>query len=159
MASDITIVPISADLQLRTTVATWSHRAWSPDFPNDTIQTYLDLYEQSHRDESALPIVFVAHTPTGEPIATATLVADDELPGWPDTGPWLAALWVDEKHRRLGIANALMARVESAARALGYASLHLYTHDQTAWYERHGWLKIGTGQLPAHDVTVMIKQL
>lgn len=153
------VVAIPDDESVRRTVATWSHAAWSEDFPGDTEQTYLDIYSSASSNGSSLPYVCVAFDYLGAPIGTATLIDDDELPGYESRGPWLAAVWVQPSHRRQGVANALVHHVESVACANGFTELHLYTNDQQAWYARHGWAAIGTGKLAVHEMTVMRKQL
>ena len=140
-------------------VASWSHRAWSIDFPGDTEQTYLELYAQSSNDASALPYVCIAVADDGTAIGTATLVADDELRGFAELSPWLAAVWVEPEHRGAGVGNAMVSHIENVATRLGYKGLHLYTHDQQDWYTRHRWEIVGVGVLPHHTVTVMHKVL
>lgn len=153
------IIPIPRDPAIRIKVASWSHRAWSIDFPGDTEQTYLDLYEQASHEASTLPYVCVAIEGDGAVIGTATLVADDELPGFEDSSPWLAAVWVEPQFRAAGVANAMVKHVEATAALLGYKQLFLYTHDQQSWYLRHNWEIIGVGALAHHTVTVMQKAL
>ena len=159
LKSHLKIVPIPADPVIRNMVAGWSHRAWSIDFPGDTEQTYLDLYEQSSHNASSIPYVCVAIADDEAVVGTATLVADDELPGFEDLKPWLAAVWVEPEHRSAGVANAMVKHIEEKAAALGYKHLHLYTHDQQSWYLRHNWEIIGVGSLAHHTVTVMQKTL
>ena len=153
------IIPIPLDPVIRNKVASWSHRAWSIDFPGDTEQTYLDLYEQSSHNATSLPYVCVAIADDGAVIGTATLVGDDELPGFEDLNPWLAAVWVEPEHRSAGVANAMVNHIEEKASELGYKNLNLYTHDQQDWYLRHHWKIVGTGTLAHHAVTVMQKAL
>ena len=151
------VIALPRTPEVRAKVARWSHEAWSADFPGDTEDTYLDLYSQASDDGSLMPYVCVAVDDNERVIGTATLVDDDELSGFETIGPWLAAVWVDTAHRRLGAANAMVEHIENVARAQGHPALHLYTHDQQHWYARHGWETIGQGQLPTHRVTVMRK--
>ena len=144
---------------MRATVARWSHLAWSHNFPSDTEQTYLDLYETASHDGNSLPYVCVALNVGNKPIATATLIDNDELPGFENLSPWLAALWVEPDYRHQGIANALVRHIEDVASNLGYKRLFLYTHDQQHWYQRHSWKEIGEGKLMHENVTVMSKFL
>ena len=152
------IVPIPDDPAVRSIVARWSDRAWSADFPGDTEHTYLDLYARSSADGSALPYVCVAMNDDCA-IGTATLIDDDELPGFEIHGPWLAAVWVEPEYRSRGVANAMVAHIESVTRSLGHSELFLYTHDQMDWYARHNWHEFGVGTLAVHHVTVMRKIL
>jgi GNAT superfamily N-acetyltransferase len=54
-------------------------------------------------------------------------------------------LWVDPEWRRRGLGRRLMDEVESAARRLGYSSLHLATGDHqpeaVALYQAGGWVR------------------
>jgi GNAT superfamily N-acetyltransferase len=66
-------------------------------------------------------------------------------------------LWVDPAWRGRGIARALMAAVEDAARALGLTELRLSTGDRqpeaVALYDSSGWERVLVGQdgLPVPD--------
>jgi GNAT superfamily N-acetyltransferase len=54
-------------------------------------------------------------------------------------------LWVEPGWRRRGLGQRLMDEIESAARRLGFSSLHLATGDQqpeaVALYEASGWVR------------------
>jgi GNAT superfamily N-acetyltransferase len=54
-------------------------------------------------------------------------------------------LWVDPEWRRRGLGRRLMDEIESAARRLGFTSLHLATGDHqpeaVALYEASGWVR------------------
>ena len=53
-------------------------------------------------------------------------------------------LWVDETHRRRGIAQGLMARLEDFARGHGAVVAYLRTVDARPFYERIGYEVYGT---------------
>jgi GNAT superfamily N-acetyltransferase len=64
----------------------------------------------------------------------------------PETGVGeIKRLWVDPDWRRRGVGRRLMDEMESAARRLGFSSLHLATGDQqpeaVALYEANGWMR------------------
>jgi GNAT superfamily N-acetyltransferase len=85
-----------------------------------------------------IPACFVAHH--GETyLGSACLIAND-LEARPQYTPWIAALWVEESHRRQGIATALMGRAATSAAALGFSKAHLCAvPEKTAFYVKRGF--------------------
>lgn len=139
--------------------AEWSFTAWSHEFPNDTVQTYLDQYTLAANPGDRLVEVYAAIDPSTQLLGLATLVDDDELPGVIEPGPWIAAVWVDPAARLIGVGGSLIRHATLRARSLGVRDLYLYTEDQQAWYERKGWARIREATLNALPVTVMTKRL
>lgn len=154
----VTVTTMADDDGIRRVVAEWSIAEWGDDFPADTIDTYLDLYAASARDANELPVVFVAMD-GDDPVGTATLVADDELPDATEPGPWLAATYVTVGARGNGVGAVLVSTVENEARRLGHDTLYLYTHDAHYWYARQGWTPLREAVLTGRTVTVMTKSL
>ena len=124
------------------TAAEWSFEAWQHEFPSDTVQTYLDQYALARSKPEQLLEVFAAITDNDQLLGVATIVHDDELPDAPETGPWLAAVFVTPDARKFGVGSALVANVVNRARELGYTTLFLYTEHAQPWYETKGWIKI-----------------
>lgn len=149
------IVPIPDDANIMHTVASWSIEQWGSNFPNDSIDTYINLYKESLNSISGIPRVFVALNEHGSPIGTITFIADDELPRATEPGPWLAALFVFPECRGQGIGHALVKTVIEHSRALGHHTLYLYTADLMSWYEDMSWTRLRRTQLGDHEVTVM----
>ena len=119
--------------------AEMSRVAWKHDFPEDTTQTYLDMFSASGTYADRLVEVFAALNQDDELLGLATLVDDDGLPGAIEPGPWLAAVFVVPQARKLGVGSALVDHVVSRSRELGYAEMFLYTEDQQKWYQKRGW--------------------
>ena len=119
--------------------AEMSRVAWKHDFPEDTTQTYLDMFTVSGTYTGRFVEVFAAINQADELLGLATLVDDDELPGATEPGPWLAAVFVVPEARKLGVGSALVDHVVSRSRELGYAELFLYTEYQDQWYQKKGW--------------------
>jgi GNAT superfamily N-acetyltransferase len=75
----------------------------------------------------------------GEPIGVVTL-----WPRGPRTG-WIAKLFVDPDHRRMGIARALVRAAVGEAREYGLTKIGLSTlevlEDAVRFYERTGWIR------------------
>ena len=119
--------------------AEMSRVAWKHDFPEDTLQTYLDMFTATGTYANRFVEVFAAINQAEELLGLATLVDDDELPGAIEPGPWLAAVFVVPEARKLGVGSALVDHVVSRSRELGYAELFLYTEYQDQWYQKKGW--------------------
>lgn len=128
---------------------------WKKYFPNDTVQTYFDLYGRTGQYEGHLAETHIATNADEELIGMATLVDDDELPNATEPGPWLAAVLTLPEHRSLGVASALIHRVIQRAHILGHANLYLYTSDKQAWYANKGWLPVRETSLNGIAHTVM----
>ena len=128
---------------------------WKKYFPNDTVQTYFDLYGLTGSYFGRFAETHIAINTDDELIGMATLVDDDELPGATEPGPWLAAVLTLPEHRSLGVASALIHRIIQRAHALGYANLYLYTSDQQEWYAKKGWIPARETELNGIAHTVM----
>ena len=149
------VVPIPSDFHIMQTVATWSIQQWGADFPSDSLETYINLYEESLRSTTGIPRVFVALNKDNAPVGTITFVADDDLPHSTEPGPWLAALFVLPEYRGHGVGHTLVRTVTNHAYSLGHHTLYLYTEDLMSWYEEMGWTRVRGATLANHEVTVM----
>jgi len=154
MPERIRVEDVPRDHGLRLTLAHWSLAEWVHDFPDDTIDWYLDLYEEASR-VCSVPSVFVAHL-DGKVAGTASLVADDELPGAVEPGPWVAAVFVTPPARRKGVGEALVRAAIDRARDLGFGDVYLYTRDGVEWYRSSSWEVVRTTELAGRPVTVMV---
>ena len=119
--------------------AEMSRVAWKHDFPEDTLQTYLDMFTATGTYANRFVEVFAAINQAEELLGLATLVDDDELPGAIEPEPWLAAVFVVPEARKLGVGSALINHVVNRSRELGYSEIFLYTDHQQKWYEKRGW--------------------
>ena len=120
--------------------AEMSRVAWKIDFPEDTTQTYLDMFNVNGTYAGRFVEVFAAINQANELLGLATLVDDDGLPGATEPGPWLAAVFVVPEARKLGVGSALIDHVVNRSRELGYSEIFLYTDHQQQWYEKRGWM-------------------
>lgn len=139
--------------------AEWSFAAWRHEFPQDTVQTYLDQYALAANPGDRLVEVYAAIDPSDRLLGLTTLVDDDELPGVTEPGPWIAAVWVDPSSRTVGVGGSLVRHATLRATSLGVRDLYLYTEDQQPWYERKGWHRVRDSSLNDLAVTVMSKRL
>ena len=147
---DVLVVDMPTDGTIRHRVAGWLVEEWAHLFPDDTEQWYLETWAQADATGPEPPHA-VAAVVEGAVVGTALLVPDDELPGAPEPGPWLAAVWVEQNHRRRGIGEALVRSIMS----LAHGPLWLYTEEGVAWYGSMGWTVVRDAELNGHPVTVM----
>ena len=133
------IIPIKQVPHHHDHAAQLSLDAWKHDFPEDTTQTYLDMFTATGTYANRLVEVFAALNQADELLGLATLVDDDELPGAIEPGPWLAAVFVVPDARKIGVGSALVDHVVNRSRELGYSEMFLYTEDQQEWYQKRGW--------------------
>jgi GNAT superfamily N-acetyltransferase len=155
MARSIGSMPLDKNVRLQS--ARWAVEQWKRDFPYDTVDWYLNLYDAAD-SATVLPVVHAALL-NDEFVGTGSLIADDELPHAPEPGPWIAAVFVAEWVRRQGIGEALIDSLTSRARELGFSAVYLYTEHGAPWYEKMGWSSLRVTRLSDHDVTVMSLQL
>ena len=128
---------------------------WKKCFPNDTVQTYFDLYGLTGQYEGHFAETYVAINANDELLGMATLVDDDELPESNEPGLWLAAVLTLSSSRLNGIGSTLVQQVVQRAYQLGNANLFLYTSDQQEWYAKKGWIPIRETPLNGIAHTVM----
>ena len=151
---EVRIVDVPVDDGVRRTLAEWSLDEWAADFPDDTLDWYLDLYEESSRGDG-LPVCLAAMVDK-RVVGTASLIADDELPDAVEPGPWVAAVFVEPGSRGKGVGVALVAEAVRRGHAMGFDQIYLYTRSGASWYEKLGWQPVRTAELSGHDVTVMV---
>lgn len=137
---DLRDAPSFADI-----VADRVWRAWWKDEGVPLAALKARLSESLGPSRAAIPTSFVACQGM-EFLGTVALIASDvdERPG---LTPWVAALWVEEPARALGIGQALLTHASDVAFAAGHARLYLCaTAANAPYYARRGWKRI------EHDV-------
>ncbi len=153
MDSGMRILPIAFTPHVAT-VAAWLHAEWWAEDGWKLEDTIRFLREA---EGPAAPCCFVAEE-EGCPLGTATFDTED-LPSRRDLSPWLASVLVAPAHRRRGVASALVAHVEQAARRQGHRRLWLFTGDCAPFYAARGWAKAGMEEWRGRPVTLMAKDL
>jgi predicted N-acetyltransferase YhbS len=104
-----------------------------------------------------VPIVLVALDDAGTLVGTASLLFDD-LEGDP-RNPWLASVFVPAERRGKGIASALVAAIEAAARRFGHPMLYLFTTSAARLYAGLGWRALEQRDFRGEHIQVMDKAL
>jgi GNAT superfamily N-acetyltransferase len=105
-------------------------------------------------DERPLPTALVAHDDNG--YAGSVFLIDSDLEERPQLTPWIAALWVEEEKRSLGVAKALVREATSAAARLGHDEVFVCCHrDLEPFYAMQDWRILERGVGP-HDLSVLV---
>lgn len=90
---------------------------------------------------TCLPMALVAHD-GGTFFGTAHLIEND-LESRPQYSPWVAALWVDEVARKMGVGTALALATAQAAFIAGHDTVYLCAKPHlSGYYEAMGWRRI-----------------
>jgi GNAT superfamily N-acetyltransferase len=88
-----------------------------------------------------IPLALVAHE-DGEYLGSVLLIEND-LDDRPQYAPWIAALWVEQKVRRNGIASKLLVAAAGEALKRGYGLCYLCaTPENSPYYLARGFEKI-----------------
>jgi predicted N-acetyltransferase YhbS len=150
------IVPLVEHPELVDQVAAWGFAEWGHLNPGQTLQSRTARIRETMNIDR-VPIVLVARDDAGPMVGTASLLFDD-LEGDP-RNPWLASVFVPAEQRGKGIAAALVAAIEDAARRLGYPTLYLYTTSAARLYARLGWRALERREYRGEHIQVMDKTL
>ncbi len=91
-----------------------------------------------------------------EIVGCCGLIANDYISRH-DLYPWLCGVFVEEAHRKQGLAGKLLAYAEQEAKRVGYKALYLST-DHISFYERYNWEYIGIAYQPDGDEARIYKK-
>ena len=133
-------------------IAQWHQDEWSHISPELTTETRIGIYS-SYQNKADIPCCIIA-LQDGKLAGSASLVACD-LETRPQTGPWLASLYVAPAFRRLGIASSLIEACLDNARQLRIPKIYLFTPDQAAFYQKRGWQIIESSSLHGESIDIM----
>jgi predicted N-acetyltransferase YhbS len=150
------IVPLVEHPELIDQVAAWGFAEWGHLNPGQTLQSRT-AWIRERMNIDRVPIVLVARDDAGPMVGTASLLFDD-LEGDP-RNPWLASVFVPAEQRGKGVASALVAAIEDAARRLGYPMLYLFTTSAARLYARLGWRALERREYRGEHIQVMDKAL
>jgi GNAT superfamily N-acetyltransferase len=153
------LAPIIEDLenvpQFALLVAGWVAREWY-ELPIHNFWASLTL--GGWKRTETLPFTLVALSESSL-VGTASVVAQD-MDIRPELSPWLACVYVDEKHRNRGYASQLISAISSESVARGLDRLYLFTDAHPGLYSRMGWFELER-EVPFEGtvVTIMMKPL
>lgn len=121
------------------TVADRIWRAWwKPNgFPLERITSGLAEMMKGER----IPFAIVAHD--GREFLGSTLGIASDLSDRPQYSPWVAAVWVEPRHRRRRVGRALAGRAAQSLFARGFLRIYLCSSpSRRNFYTRQGWVPI-----------------
>ncbi len=117
-------------------LALWQQNHWFNISPHLTTQKRIN-FMKDHPARAHIPTTCVALL-NNELMGSASLV-DNDMEDYADYGPWLASVFVAPEYRKRGVATALIKKIISQCRQLGYNRLFLFTPDQYDFYAQRGW--------------------
>lgn len=120
-------------------VANWLYNEFIKDQESDLNLNYM-INQLNNRKKAEIPMTYIALL-DDTCIGTASIFSND-LSKLPDLSPWLAALYVDKKHRNRGYGAKLLMKIEQKAKELGYSNIYLRTESANDYYKKKGWIKI-----------------
>lgn len=106
---------------------------------DDLLETMVAKYEKlAHK--GTIPFTLVAFEEKYHVLGTASVVIDN-MPNEPNSPPWLAAVYVDNKYRKKGIGSALVKKVLEETGRLGVETIYLFTNKgfRPVFYKKLGW--------------------
>jgi GNAT superfamily N-acetyltransferase len=133
-------------------LAEWHHAEWSYLNP---ARSFAGRVAEMQEDlaGNVIPTTYVAAV-DDKLLGSASILAQD-MSSHPELSPWLASVYVDERHRGKGIGSALVRRIMQHARDHKIARLYLYTPDQEQLYARLGWQLLSREPYNGTPVTIM----
>jgi len=140
--------------------AEWNVEAWKHLYPQDTTQTYFDMfYHTGEWGSGKLVEWYGAVSNEDELLGIAGVLADDKPPDAPEPGPWLAAVWVKPSARNIGVGSTLVQHAIQRGKINGFGEhLYLFTEDMHAFYRKRGWEPVR--QAPYHGgLTVHVMRM
>ena len=90
-------------------------------------------------------------------LGSVSLIATDDLAGFEHLTPWLASMFVTPAARGRGVAVALIDALLAGARAVGHATVYLFTSGQEQFWGERGWEVIDSVDTEGHRATVMAR--
>lgn len=116
---------------------------------------YIVARLQENLSAGPIPFALVAHDGS-KFLGTASVIASD-VPERPQYSPWIAAVWVEEAHRKHGVGAALVDRATQANIGLGIQRTYLgASRSRRTFYLDRGWTQIEE-DVGRRSLTIMIK--
>ncbi len=137
-------------------IAQLLHNDWG------TLPPWANLSKVQHTlekrcSENAFPQCFIAVSDTDELLGTASLKLN-ELANHPDKTHWIGEVYVKSEQRGKGFGSKLTLAAQAYAFEHGARHLFLYTPDQQALYSKLGWRIVGSEQVNAEHVSLMLRE-
>jgi len=150
------IASLADHLDQLVVLARFHHAEWSHVSRFRTVDQHADkLRSRISFGPDRIPSTYILLIDGAVAGSVSLLEHDDIGDVRPDLSPWLASLYVEPAHRRLGYGSSLVRNCIEQARRCGCSTLYLYTDTHSRFYERFGWRPIEYRASRGLDVTVM----
>ena len=116
--------------ELALCVAKWFNSKWGV-----PVQAYLDCIQAYISNQTEYGWYICMH---GDDIVGGLGVIENDFHDRKDLTPNVCAVYTEEKHRKKGIAGALLNMAVNDLKAKGISPVYLVT-DHVGFYERYGW--------------------
>ncbi len=157
MPEDFKIIYLADARELVVPLAPLFIEEWEPYYgrqgPGDA---ETDLNDCCNRD--AIPLALVAIDGDGEIMGTAALKARS-IETHRHLSPWLAAMFVVERHRGHGVSAALVAEIEKNALRLGYQRIYVGSRGVTSAMRDSGWTRLDEAESLRGPIEIYVKEL
>ena len=148
------IIELSERLDFKDKAIKYFWECWGSD---SNFDFYRDCMEHSIHPENDLPKFFIV-LEDEKIIASYALLVNDII-SRQDLVPWFACLFVNETHRKQGIAEKLLNHALKQAKSKSYKFLYL-SSDLENFYERKGWIYFGEGyNVFGDDIAIFRKEI
>lgn len=128
----VTPKKISEHPQFCNMASQWFSQKWG--IP---MEAYRESMQQSISQKTKIPQWYIILDEQDKMIAGAGII-DNDFHDRKDLSPNLCALFVEEEHRKQGIARSILDYAREDIAKMDYAKLYLVT-DHTAFYEKCEW--------------------
>lgn len=138
------IISARENPEYKDAIIAFLQKSWMEVLP----EIYSDCVDHCIDSPNPLPQWYVLEK-DNQLVGCAGLITNDFISRM-DLYPWLAALFIDEKHRGNYYAQLLIEKAKADAKAAGFKKLYLST-DHIGYYEKYGWIYIGDGYHPWNE--------
>ena len=127
---DYSFITLKQKPELALCVAKWFNSKWGV-----PVQAYLDCIQAYISNQTKYGWYICMH---GDDIVGGLGVIENDFHDRKDLSPNVCAVYTEEKHRKKGIAGALLNMAVNDLKAKGISPVYLVT-DHVGFYERYGW--------------------
>lgn len=127
---DYAFITLKQKPELALCVAKWFNSKWGV-----PVQAYLDCIQAYVSNQTEYGWYICMH---GDDIVGGLGVIENDFHDRKDLTPNVCAVYTEEKHRKKGIAGALLNMAVNDLKIKGISPVYLVT-DHVGFYERYGW--------------------
>lgn len=127
---DYSFITLKQKPELALCVAKWFNSKWGV-----PVQAYLDCIQAYISNQTEYGWYICMH---GDDIVGGLGVIENDFHDRKDLTPNVCAVYTEEKHRKKGIAGALLNMAVNDLKVKGISPVYLVT-DHVGFYERYGW--------------------